>query len=72
MFSLHLSSKNINHKERPAVAEKRLSLTAQGKVRSELKIPYRDGTTYVIFEPLCHHDLGATPLASIKYRYFNL
>ena len=37
---------------RPAVSEKRLSLTAQGKVRYELKTPYRDGTTQVIFEPL--------------------
>ncbi len=36
---------------RPAVSEKRLSLTAQGKVRYELKTPYRDGTTHVIFEP---------------------
>jgi hypothetical protein len=37
---------------RPAIAEKRLSLTSQGKVRYELKTPYRDGTTHVIFEPL--------------------
>jgi len=37
---------------RPAVSEKRLSLTGQGKVRYELKTPYRDGTTHVIFEPL--------------------
>ena len=36
---------------RPAVSEKRLSLTTQGKVRYELKTPYRDGTTHVIFEP---------------------
>ena len=35
---------------RPAVSEKRLSLTNQGKVRYELKTPYRDGTTHVIFE----------------------
>jgi hypothetical protein len=34
------------------VSEKRLSLTAQGKVRYELKTPYRDGTTHIIFEPL--------------------
>ena len=32
---------------RPAVSEKRLSLTAHGKVRYELKIPYRDGTTHL-------------------------
>jgi len=37
---------------RPAVAEKRLSLTPNGNVRYELKTPYRDGTTHVIFEPL--------------------
>jgi Putative transposase/Transposase zinc-binding domain len=37
---------------RPAVSEKRLSLLSNGKVRYELKTPYRDGTTHVIFEPL--------------------
>jgi hypothetical protein len=36
----------------PAIAERRLSLTHQGKVRYELKTPYRDGTTHVIFEPV--------------------
>ncbi len=37
---------------RPAVSEKRLSLTGQGNIRYRLKTPYRDGTTHVIFEPL--------------------
>jgi len=37
---------------RPAVSEKRLSLTPNGNVRYQLKTPYRDGTTQVIFEPL--------------------
>ena len=37
---------------RPAISEKRLSLTSQGKVRYELKTPYRDGPTHVIFDPL--------------------
>ena len=37
---------------RAPVSEQRLSLTAHGKVRYELKTPYRDGTTDVIFEPL--------------------
>ena len=37
---------------RPPVAEKRLSLTSGGNVRYQLKTPYRDGTTHVIFEPL--------------------
>ena len=31
---------------------KRLSLTGDGKVRYQLKTPYRNGTTHVIFEPL--------------------
>ena len=37
---------------RPAVAEKRLTVNAQGKVVYLLKTPYRDGTTHVAFEPL--------------------
>lgn len=34
------------------MSEKRLSLTPNGNVRYQLKTPYRDGTTHVIFEPL--------------------
>lgn len=37
---------------RPAISERRLSLTPTGKVRYELKTPFRNGTTHVIFEPL--------------------
>lgn len=37
---------------RPPVSEARLSMTSAGKVRYELKIPYRNGTTHIIFEPL--------------------
>ena len=37
---------------RPAVSEKRLSLTSSGNIRYQLKTPYSDGTTHVIFEPL--------------------
>ncbi len=37
---------------RPAISEKRLSLTEHGQVRYTLKTPWRDGTTHVIFEPL--------------------
>ena len=37
---------------RAAVSQKRLSLTQNGQVRYELKTPYRDGTTHVIFDPL--------------------
>jgi len=31
---------------RPAISEQRLSMTQHGKVRYELKTPYRDGTDY--------------------------
>ena len=34
----------------PAVAEKRITVTAQGKVVYLLKTPYRNGTTHVVFE----------------------
>ncbi len=37
---------------RPAVSEQRLSLTPNGNIRYQLKTPYKDGTTHVIFEPL--------------------
>ena len=37
---------------RPAVSTKRLSMTRNGRVRYELKTPWRNGTTHVIFEPL--------------------
>ena len=33
---------------RPGVSEKQLSLTSNGNIRYQLKIPYRDGTTHVI------------------------
>ena len=37
---------------RPAVSEKRLSLTQSGNIHYQLKTPYSDGTTHAIFEPL--------------------
>jgi hypothetical protein len=37
---------------RLAVSSKRLSLTRNGQIRYELKTPWRNGTTQVIFEPL--------------------
>lgn len=37
---------------RPAVSEQRLSLTESGNIRYELKTPYRNGTTHIVFEPL--------------------
>ena len=55
-FSLHAGvSANADEPEklerlcryisRPAISEQRLSMTQHGKVRYELKTPYRDGTT---------------------------
>ena len=37
---------------RPAISEKRLSITPAGNVRYQLKTPYRDGTTHVVFESM--------------------
>jgi hypothetical protein len=62
-FSLHAGvSVKASHRDklervcryisRPAVSVHRLSLTQQGKIRYELKTPYRNGTTHMIFEPL--------------------
>ena len=62
-FSLHAGVSTEAHQRdklerlcryvtRPAVSEKRLALTANGNIRYQLKTPYRDGTTHVIFEPL--------------------
>ena len=62
-FNLHLgvmsSAQDRNKLERvcryitrSAVSEKRLAITTYGKIRYQLKTPYRDGITHVIFEPL--------------------
>jgi hypothetical protein len=37
---------------RPAISEQRLSMTDHGKIRYELKTPYRDGTTHIYFNPI--------------------
>ena len=37
---------------RPALSTTRLSITRNGQVRYELKTPYSNGTTHVLFEPL--------------------
>jgi hypothetical protein len=37
---------------RPELSERRPSLTAGDKVRYQLKTPYNNGTTHVVFEPL--------------------
>ena len=37
---------------RPAISEKRLSISPQGRVRYQLKTPWRNGTTHVEWEPV--------------------
>ena len=37
---------------RPALSTQRLSLNEEGKVVHELRVPFRDGTTHFVFEPL--------------------
>ncbi len=58
---------------RPAISTKRLSLTRNGQLRYELKTPWRNGTTHVLFEPLGRetgfNDLGKAIEESIRYRY---
>lgn len=61
-FSLHAVAAKAHERDklerlcryisRPAVSEKRLSMISHGNIRYQLKKPYRDGTTHVIFEPL--------------------
>jgi hypothetical protein len=53
---------------RPAISEKRLSLSPSGNVRDQLKTPYRDGTTHVIFEPLdlMAHILARHPAGDLR------
>jgi hypothetical protein len=63
---------------RPPVAEERLDLTTQGRVRYRLKTPYRDGTTHIVLEPLDFiarlgverraHELGETSKARLRHR----
>jgi hypothetical protein len=44
---------------RPAVSDKRLSLTPNGNVRYQLKTPYKDGTTHVtLFRASCPSPFG--------------
>jgi hypothetical protein len=37
---------------RPAISEKRLSISAQGRVSYQLKTPWRNGTTHVEWDPV--------------------
>lgn len=54
---------------RPALSIRRLALTRGGLVRYELKTPYNDGTTHVLFEPL---DFLASLAALVQRPRLNL
>jgi hypothetical protein len=54
---------------RPAVSTKRLSLTRNGQVRYELKTPWRNGTTHVIFEPLNRPDFTGDSITLRRWSY---
>ena len=63
---------------RPAIAERRLSISPQGRVRYELNTPWKNGTTHVEFEPIDFiaklaalvplNDLGPMPQARVRHR----
>lgn len=54
LVALHWERKKLErlcrYITRPAISEKRLSVTPAGNIRYQLKTPYRDGTTHVVFE----------------------
>ena len=52
---------------RPPIAQDRLEHIAEGKVRYELKKPWRDGTRFVLFAP---HDLIARLCAMVPPPWF--
>jgi hypothetical protein len=54
---------------RPPVAQDRLERLADGKVRYEMKKPWRDGTRFVIFEP---DDLMARLCAMVPPPWFHM
>ena len=58
---------------RPAIASMRLSISPQGRVRYELKTPWKNGTTHVEFEPVdfiarsprwCRHHAPTSPAST--------
>ncbi|SIR68912.1 transposase [Fluoribacter gormanii] len=79
-FSLHagVSAKSYQKEKierlcryitRPAVSLKRLRLSETGKVIYELKNPYKNGTTHIVFEPL---DFIARLAALVPRPWMNL
>ncbi|WP_298435911.1 transposase [Ottowia sp.] len=48
----HKLEKLCRYITRPAISEKRLSISPQGRVRYQLKTPWRNGTTHVEWDPV--------------------
>nr|QLJ19206.1 transposase [Proteus mirabilis] len=48
----HKREKLCRYITRPAISEKRLSIALQGRVRYQLKTPWRNGTTHVEWDPV--------------------
>ncbi len=48
----HKLEKLCRYVTRPAISEKRLSIALQGRVRYQLKTPWRNGTTHVEWDPV--------------------
>ncbi len=48
----HKLEKLCRYITRPAISEKRLSISAQGRVRYALKTPWKNGTTHVEWDPV--------------------
>ncbi|ELN4703518.1 transposase, partial [Escherichia coli] len=48
----HKLEKLCRYITRPAISEKRLSIALQGRVRYQLKTPWRNGTTHVEWDPV--------------------
>ena len=79
-FSLHAGVAALAHQRkklericryisRPALSDARLSVTCAGQISYELKMPYRNGTTHILFEPL---DFISKLAALIPKPYVNL
>ncbi|HRF55265.1 MAG TPA: transposase [Aquimonas sp.] len=48
----HKLEKLCRYITRPAISEKRLSISPQGRVRYQLKTPWKNGTTHVEWDPV--------------------
>ena len=51
---------------RPAISEKRLSLSPQGRVRYPLKTPWKNGTKHVEFERIYYRQTGGVGTATAR------